>query len=266
MHELHGGNPELLHPVMMRQGLVGLDVLTVAVHLTAAMLAGTYPSTPFDGECLLTMPYGSHEWGVCVGSLELLEGQTSFEIIEAAAHTAGGRGTEEVRDLMERVGHGQFDLVIMNPPFTRHGAREGDRTLVHNPAFAAFGADEDEQDLLSARLKRVSRGGYAHGHAGLASYFVDLAHRKLAQSGTLALVLPLSSMSGVSWEGIRNLWRREYSSIVIVTIAEGSSHTRSFSASWPNVSLWQEKYHRLTPSEQRLWSSPGKLRALYTAS
>ena len=32
MHELHGGNPELLHPVMMRQGLVGLDVLTVAVH------------------------------------------------------------------------------------------------------------------------------------------------------------------------------------------------------------------------------------------
>jgi hypothetical protein len=53
---------------MMRQGLVGLDVLTVAVHLTAAMLAGSYPDTPFDGECLLTMPYGTHSWGVCVGS------------------------------------------------------------------------------------------------------------------------------------------------------------------------------------------------------
>ena len=62
------------------------------------------------------MPYGSHSWGVCVGSLDLLEAQTSFDIIQAAAHTAGGRGTQEVRDLMGRVGHGHFDLVIMNPP------------------------------------------------------------------------------------------------------------------------------------------------------
>ena len=32
---------------------------------------------------------------------------------------------EEVRDLLDRVEHEQFDLVIMNPPFTRHGARGG---------------------------------------------------------------------------------------------------------------------------------------------
>ena len=46
---------------MMRHGLVGLDVLNIAVHLTAAMLAGTHPDTPFDGECLLTMPFGEQE-------------------------------------------------------------------------------------------------------------------------------------------------------------------------------------------------------------
>jgi hypothetical protein len=176
------------------------------------------------------MPYGSHDWGVCVGSLDLLEQQTSFDVIQAAAHTAGGRGTEEVRDLIGRVGHGQFELVIMNPPFTRHGAREGDRTQVHNPAFAAFDADEAQQDRLSVRLRHLARGGYAHGHAGLASYFTDLAHRKLAPSGTLALVLPLSSMSGMSWDEIRGLWRTQYCSQIIVTIAEQSSHSRSFSA------------------------------------
>ena len=81
----------------------------------------------------------------------------------------------------------------MNPPFTRHGAREGDRTEVHNPAFAAFGADEEEQNRLAARLTRISLGGRAHGHAGLASYFVDLADRKLtleraAGLGSTALV------------------------------------------------------------------------------
>jgi hypothetical protein len=207
-----------------------LDVLTVAVHLTAAMLAGTYPDTPFDGECLLTMPYGSHSWGVCVGSLDLLEEQTSFDIIQAAAHTAGGRGAQEVRDLMERVGHGHFDLVIMNPPFTRHGAHEGDRTLVHNPAFAAFGASEQEQDRIAQRLKTLSTGGVAHGHAGMASYFADLADRKLAPGGTLALVLPLSAMSGSSWEKVRTLWRTCYSALMVVTIAESGTHTRSFSA------------------------------------
>jgi hypothetical protein len=230
LHELHGGNPRELHRDMMRRGLVGLDVLTVAVHLTAAMLAGTHPDTPFDGECLLTMPYGSHPWGVCVGSLDLLETQISFDIIQAAALTAGGRGASEVHDLMERVSHGQFHLVIMNPPFTRHGAREGDRTQVHNPAFAAFGADEEEQDKLASRLSRLGAGGVAHGHAGMASYFVDLADRKLAPNGTLALVLPLTAMSGSSWEKVRTLWRNSYSAITVVTIAETGSHSRAFSA------------------------------------
>ncbi|MCY4554916.1 MAG: hypothetical protein OXF79_00705 [Chloroflexi bacterium] len=230
LHELHGGDPRSLHPQMMEQGLVGLDVLAVAVHLTAAMLAGSQPDTPFEGECLLTMPYGSYKWGTSIGSLDLLEAQPSFDILQAAAETAGGRGAREVRDLVQQVGHEQFGLVIMTPPFTRHGAREGDRTQVHNPAFAAFGADEEEQDRLSKRLRSLRIGSYAHGHAGLASYFVDLAHRKTAPSGTLALVLPLSSMSGASWEGIRSLWRQEYTSSVIVTIAEEGSHTRSFSA------------------------------------
>ena len=58
LHELHGGNPRELHGPMMKNGLVGLDVVNIAVHLTAAMLAGSHPDTPFDGECLLTMPYG----------------------------------------------------------------------------------------------------------------------------------------------------------------------------------------------------------------
>ena len=215
---------------MMERGLVGLDVLSVAVHLTAAMLAGSYPETPFRGECLLTMPYGTYGWGQSVGSLDLLSAQPELAIIQEAAKTAGGRGTRDVVNLLQHVGHDQFALVIMNPPFTRHGAREGKRSHVHNPAFAAFGADEKTQDLLAKRLSKLRVGTRAHGHAGLASYFAALGHLKTARSGTLALVLPLSSMSGNSWEGTRNLWREEYLSIVIVTIAAGGTHTRSFSA------------------------------------
>ena len=232
IHELCGGDSANLHPLMMSRGLVGLDVLTVAVHLTAAMLAGVHPKTPFDGECLLTMPYGCYKWGVSLGSLDLLLDQWSllFAIFEAAAETAGGRGPKEVRDLMSRIGHEQFNLVIMNPPFTRHGAREGDRSQVHNPAFAAFGASEDDQKRLAKQLKKLSAGGPGHGHAGLATYFVDLAHRKLAAHGRLALVLPITALSGDSWEKVRQLWRRDYSRLLVVSIAQSGSQTQSFSA------------------------------------
>jgi hypothetical protein len=50
LHEVHRGDPKVLHRIMMKQGLVGLDVLNVGVHLTAAMLAGSHPDTPFEGE------------------------------------------------------------------------------------------------------------------------------------------------------------------------------------------------------------------------
>jgi len=230
LHELHDGDPRALHRQMMKNGLVGLDVLNVGVHLTAAMLAGSHPDTPFDGECLLTMPYGEHPWGYSVGSLDLLPEQVSFPVMETAAETAGGKGPEEVRELMQRVGHGRFQLVIMNPPFTRHGAREGDRGDVHNPAFAAFEADEQLQNALAAHLRRIAGNTHAHGHAGLASHFVELAHRKTAASGRVALVLPMSSMAGQAWQGIRSLWRGSYRDIVVVSIAGRHSRTRSFSA------------------------------------
>ena len=73
LHELHGGDPRKLHGPMMRHGLVGLDVLNIAVHLTAAMLAGSHPDTPFEGECLLTMPYGEQtDQNVAIGSLDFV--------------------------------------------------------------------------------------------------------------------------------------------------------------------------------------------------
>ena len=228
LHQIHGGNPATLHPSMMERGLVGLDVLNVAVHLTAAMLAGMYPQTPFEGECLLTMPYGRHDWGVSLGSLELLNEQPAFDMFQAAAETAGGKSPEQVHDLPHRIGHSTFDLVIMNPPFTRQGSPKASN--IPNPAFAAFGADADNQRTLAARIQRLAIGGHANSKAGLASHFVELAHRKLALGGKLALVLPLSALSGQSWEKVRTLWRIEYSNLVVVTIAGASTHARSFSA------------------------------------
>ena len=232
LHELHGGDPRKLHSPMMRHGLVGLDVLNIAVHLTAAMLAGSHPDTPFDGECLLTMPYGAQGDGdVAVGSLDLLAEQVQSSYIRtAAAISAGGRAPEEVRDLMSRVGHARFDLVIMNPPFTRPTNHEAGHADVPIPSYAAFDTTLAEQQAMSKRVRALARDGASHGNAGMASEFVELAHRKVRGDGSVAMVLPLSAMSGNSWNSVRAMWRERYDDIIVVTVAGPGSYDSSFSA------------------------------------
>ena len=232
LHELHGGDPRKLHRPMMRHGLVGLDVLNISVHLTAAMLAGSHPDTPFDGECLLAMPYGKQSDGnVAVGSLDLLAEHVQQSLMDtAAAVSAGGRAPEEVRDLVSRVGHAKFDLVIMNPPFTRPTNHEAGHANVPIPAYAAFETTTDEQSAMSDRVKTLTRNAPSGGNAGEASDFVELAHRKVRDDGSVAMVLPLSAMSGSSWDSVRVRWSESYDDITVVTVAGPGSYDASFSA------------------------------------
>ena len=229
LHELNGGNPRTLHAQMMKNGLVGLDVLNIAVHLTATMLAGAHPDVPFDGECLLTMPYGGES--AAIGSLELLARNVQPSLIEdASATTSGGRLPEDVADLRTRVGHDKFDLVIMNPPFTRPTNHEGAHSDVPNPAYSAFETTPQQQDAMSRREKSLTKGSAAAGNAGMAALFAELAHRKRNDDGSLAFVLPLSSMSGSSWDKLRGQWQDNYRETTVVTIAAEGSFDRSFSA------------------------------------
>ena len=233
LHELHGGDPRQLHGPMMRNGLVGLDVLNIAVHLTAAMLAGSQPDTPFDGECLLTMPYGEQEDGkVAVGSLDLLAETVQQSLMDtAAAVSAGGRAPEKVRDLVSKVGHAKFDLVIMNPPFVRSTGMEAEKRGSGNPAFAAFNTGKAVQKRMQDSLAKL-RGGapIGTGNSGLAADFLDLAIRKSRSDGVIALVLPLSAVSGMEWEGARKALRNCCQDITVVTIAGAGSYDSSFSA------------------------------------
>ena len=228
LHELHGGDPKALHAPMMQHGLVGLDVLNIAVHLTAAMLAGSHPDTPFEGECLLTMAYGKK---AAIGSLELLAESVQEEMIsQAAAVTAGGRKPEDVRDLVTRVQHGKFDLVIMNPPFTRPTNHEASHANVPIPAYAAFETTTAEQREMSRRVRDLTKGAPSNDNAGLASHFAELAHRKARPGGVVAMVLPLSAVSGGSWGAVREQWCSRYTNTIVVTIAGADSDEASFSA------------------------------------
>jgi hypothetical protein len=230
LHEAAGGDAEALHPSMMAAALVGCDVLPAAAHLTASMLAGAHPTVIYNQSSIMTVAYGPQPGGsVALGSLELLDPQRPFEIIAVTAKAAEGMGETE-KELWSSLPHESFDLVIMNPPFTRDTDHEAGRAETRNPMFAAFGSTADQQREMAQAAERLLRGTSAHGNAGEASVFLVLADRKLKNGGTLALVMPLSLMSGGAWEASRQLLRKSYNDLVFISIAGARDNTLSFSA------------------------------------
>jgi hypothetical protein len=118
----------------------------------------------------------------------------------------------------------------MNPPFTRSTGHEGKKIGIPRPMFAAFRSTEEEQRLMSQATARLTAGTSAHGNAGEASIFLVLADRKLKPNGTLALVMPVSLMSGDAWEASRALLAKNYTDLILISIAGAASADMSFSA------------------------------------
>ncbi|MDY6917913.1 MAG: hypothetical protein SVP26_08245 [Chloroflexota bacterium] len=230
LHEASGGDAELIHPEMMATGLVGCDVLPAATHLTASMLAAAHPAVKYNRSSIMTVGYGLREdGGVSLGSLDLLDPQRAFDIIAITAKAVEGMGESE-KEAWSTLPHASFDVVIMNPPFTRDTAHEGVKSAVPNPMFAAFGSEAEEQREMARAAKRLLQGTSAHGNAGEASAFLVLADRKLKHIGTLGMVMPLSLLFGEAWEASRQLLRRSYGDLLLVSIAGARDDEFSFSA------------------------------------
>ena len=193
-HERAGGDPAALHATMMEEVLNGCDVMPSAIHITGSTLAGVQPSIAFNGSRLNPLEYGRQPDGsVKIGSLDLLDSSsatTAFNISEPASTI--DRPPQVIADIP----HESFDLVIMNPPFTRNTTREGAYAGTITAAFAAFGTSDEDQRDMAERMKMLREGTAYHGNAGIASAFASLAHRKLKPGGVLALVMPLSAASG----------------------------------------------------------------------
>ena len=124
-HERAGGDASALHRVMMEDVLYGCDVMPSAVHITGSTLSGLEPSKTFNKSRLYTAPYGRQgDDTVKIGSLELLEATDMFPLVNTSdpAMRTGSTGEETVAQIRAEIPHGSYDLVIMNPPFTRPGS------------------------------------------------------------------------------------------------------------------------------------------------
>ena len=235
LHRLAGGDPEHLHGYMMANSLTACDVLPSAVHLTASMLSSSHPRRVYQQTRTVVAGYGKTEdGGIAVGSLDLLNGRAAIRALIPVAQggtAVTGKGEAPAHLNVEMPAASQ-DLVIMNPPFTRAGSDwEGDeRTADTVKPFRGLNNDPATQGKMTAALKRYAQGTCAHGYAGLASYFMALADKMVSVDGTLALVLPLTAMQGTSWSKVRELIRRNYGDVTVVTIAASRPIDQSFSA------------------------------------
>ena len=221
-HERAGGDPAALHKAMMEDVLYGCDVMPSAIHITGSTLSGMQPNIGYGISRLYTMPYGRQQDGsVAIGSLELLQSssvRTLFNMSDPARRT-GSAGAETASQVIADIPDGEFDIVIMNPPFTSNTKHYDADDGVLNAAFAAFDSSRNEQDDMASRLKEKTRNTCYHGHAGLGSAFAELAHRKVRPGGIIAFVLPFTSINGASWAKFRELIATHYTDVTIVSIA-----------------------------------------------
>ena len=230
LHELHGGNTEEIHAQMMARALVGCDILPAAAHLTAASLAGAYPQMQYDESAIFTAPYGVQPDGeVKLGSIDLLRDMALLEGSEITAKAIEATQGADV-DIWRYAPHGSFDMVIMNPPFTRATNHERRIPDTPNPMFAAFGSTAEEQKAMSKAAQRLTKDTITHGNAGEASIFLAMADKKLKIDGMLALVMPVTLLAGASWEKARSLLANNYDRLILISIAGDAGAATSFSA------------------------------------
>ena len=219
---------------MMEHSLTACDVLPSAVHLTASMLSSTHPTEMYGGSRTIVTQYGKTEHGgVSLGSLDLL-GSSGIVRPLIPLHTGTAvTGTGETMAQFD-VDMPPFsqDLVIMNPPFTSGGSDyvEGNPERYNKKQFHGLGTNWETQERMFELAKQFAKGTCAHGYAGIASWFVALAHRMVKKEGMVALVLPLTALQGSSWRKVRELISRSYRDVVVLTIAKAKSNDRSFSA------------------------------------
>ncbi len=238
LHEQAGGIGRNIHRQLVENHLVGADIMPNASHLTASIIASTYPDVKIGKTRIHTMAYGTQrpDGKYAIGALDLLENPE-------ATLPLGLINTEQVQgddsqDDTERseFRHGEFDIVIDNPPFTRVGAdNNSDNPDVPTTVFGD--RDAGVAKAMKAALRNIETS-IANGKAGLGSYFVDLADRMLKNGDgdasvyppTMGFVLPLTVLTSPDWQKVRNLWAEEYHNMIIVTIADAKTENCAFSA------------------------------------
>jgi len=231
-YEQAGGTGLEIHKNMVENNLIGFDIMPNASHLTASIITSNFPDIRIGNTRIEVMEYATRridgQWAL--GSLDLIEDPEKIKLLNVInPQTVSGDDTDG-EALQSEFRHGEIDIVVDNPPFTRVGANnDASNPEVPNTIFG----DQDPKVAEQMRQALLSiEDSIGNLSAGFGSYFVDLADRMLKSNGQsiMGFVLPITVLTSPDWEKVRSLWAREYHNVVVVTIADAKTENCSFSA------------------------------------
>ena len=232
-YEQAGGTGQEIHKYMVEKNLIGYDIMPNASHLTAALITSNFPNVRIGDTRIDVMEYATRraDGAYALGSLDYIENpETTFPINLINPQRVKG-GASPVDDTPQSgIRHGEMDIVVDNPPFTRVGANNNaNDPEVPNTIFGDQNPHVVKQMQKALRNIEDSIGNVT---AGLASYFVDLADRMLKTNGqsVMGFVLPITVLTSPDWKKVRELWARQYHNLLVVTIADEKTIDCSFSA------------------------------------
>ena len=187
-----------LHLGLIEDVLYGLDINRHAIHLAASMLTLSAPKIDYNKMNLYNMQHGASSRGdIRAGSLDILVDDAAYlpglAPDSSQRRTSAGGYTEETPDIK-----GRCDLVIMNPPFTRNDIRN--RNL---PPNIRRQVQEHEVQLAENTPDEAHRR--AIDQSSLRTFFTPIADILLAETGSLAMVVPFTACTGAGGKDERDL-------------------------------------------------------------
>lgn len=217
-----GGAP-VLHRTLLEKIITGADVVQAAIHLTAATLAAMSPAVRFEQMQLHTLRLGMEPDGeIKLGSLDWLAAPEIQSFFSATQEQVGATsGTGNVVQLP------RSDLVISNPPYTRRGA-DGGREDAIARVFSLPADDPKSKEAVKRRTSALLKGTPANQIAGHGSSFTVLADRLVNPGGRIALVLPVTALSGEAWRQIRKMLSSRYDIEFVVSSHDPEQRSMSY--------------------------------------
>ena len=217
------GDVSLLHKTLVENVIMGVDVVQAATHMTAATLAAMSPFVRFHQMQLHTLRLGLDSGGnVHLGSLDWLKApeiQSSFSATEEQIGALSGTGS--------LVPIPRADLVICNPPYTRRGSDGGNEDAIDR-VFRLPEGDEVSRDAVTKHTSSLLANTPADFNAGHGTSFTVLADRLVKPGGRVALVLPVTALSGERWKGIRALIASRYEVEFVISSHDPNMRSMSY--------------------------------------
>ena len=207
---------------ILEQSIFGYDVVPGAQHLTNTTLSMAETSQTLSGIHIYAMPHDVESDSSIprLGSLDFLQqapnhlSTKAMELFPPVVTATRKRmsGEEEPGVHLPQ----KVDLFISNPPYTRAGGPGSSTNTEWNPLFGSV-LSQNHVKIMQSAITKSLQGTFASMYAGLGSAFMALIDQELREGGMLAVVLPITALTGSRWRAFRRALLDRYTIEWVVT-------------------------------------------------